>query len=137
MIDLCIRLLYSTVKVYLLIDSGVSLSAESIFSYIKENVREVEGIMTLILTHAHPDHIGAAKIIKDETECFVFAHEGAKAWVEDIDLQHSQRLVPGFSVLVSGAVKVNELLKNNQIIEPESGMIPGTVRIYTRPWMQA
>lgn len=125
--DLAIeRFVYSFVifssKGICLIDSGVANSAENIFTYISENGHDIEEIMTLILTHAHPDHIGAAKIIKEKTECFVFAHEEAKDWVEDVDLQNSQRPVPGFSGLVSGSVKIDEFLKNNQVLEPIIGM---------------
>lgn len=105
-----------------LIDSGVAQSSQNIFSYIQENGRDIEEIMTLILTHAHPDHIGSARIIKKETECFVFAHGHARAWIEDVDLQNSQRPVPGFSGLVSGPVKIDEFLKDDEIIEPEDGM---------------
>ncbi len=105
-----------------LIDSGVAQSAGSIFAYIRENGRDIEEIMTLILTHAHPDHIGSARIIKEETECFVFSHENARAWIENVDSQSSQRPVPGFSGLVSGSVKVDEFLNNDQVIEPEPGM---------------
>ncbi len=105
-----------------LIDSGVAESVDKIFGYIQENGRDVEEIMTLILTHSHPDHIGSAKIIKEETECFVFSHENAKAWIEDVELQNSKRPVPGFSGLVSGSLKINELLKNDQLIEPVDGM---------------
>ena len=120
------RFVYSFVifgdKGICLIDSGVASSAEKIFNYIQENNREIEEVMTLILTHAHPDHIGSAKIIKQETECFVFSHENAKDWIEDVNLQNSQRPVPGFSALVSGSVKIDEFLKNDQIIEPEDAM---------------
>lgn len=105
-----------------LIDSAVAQSAGDIFSYIQQNGRDIEDIMTLILTHAHPDHIGSAGIIKEETACFVFAHENARAWIENVDLQNEQRPVPGFSGLVSGSVKIDELIKDGEIIEPEDGM---------------
>ena len=46
-----------------LIDSGVAGAAKAILAYIKEHGKEPEDIASLILTHSHPDHIGAAKSI--------------------------------------------------------------------------
>ena len=50
-----------------LIDSGVQSSDELIFGYLKETGKKPADIKLLILTHAHPDHIGSALAIKEKT----------------------------------------------------------------------
>lgn len=100
-----------------LIDSGVASSDSVIFDYIIKSGRNPEEIFLMILTHAHPDHIGAAKAIKEATKCTVAAHENAKPWIEDIDLQFQERPVPGFHSLVGGSVQTDRLLQNGETID--------------------
>ena len=78
-----------------LIDSGVKGSEEIIFNYLKDIGRKPEEISLLLLTHAHPDHIGSARTIKQATGCTVAAHPDAQAWIEDTELQFRERPVPG------------------------------------------
>ena len=101
-------------KIYL-IDTGVASAKDLIFNYIAEIGRNPEEITAIYLTHAHPDHIGAAKIIQDETGCDLFIHESEKEWIEDIDKQFSARPVPGFYELVSGSAKAGNLLVGENI----------------------
>jgi glyoxylase-like metal-dependent hydrolase (beta-lactamase superfamily II) len=74
----------------------VQSSYEVIFDYLKDTGRKPEDIDMLILTHAHPDHIGSAKAIKEKTGCTVAAHPEARAWIEDVEQQFKERPVPGF-----------------------------------------
>lgn len=104
-----------------LIDSGVKGSEEKIRQYIKEQGRSFAEIETLILSHAHPDHIGSAAIIKELTGCKILAHETEKAWIENIDFQNQQRPVPGFFNLVDRSVKIDEFLSDGQIIQVAGG----------------
>jgi glyoxylase-like metal-dependent hydrolase (beta-lactamase superfamily II) len=71
----------------------------------------------LVLTHSHPDHIGAAKAIREKTGCIVAAHEAEKRWIEDVDLQSRERPVPGFHTLVGGSVPVGRSLADGDVIE--------------------
>jgi hydroxyacylglutathione hydrolase len=93
-----------------LIDSGVANSDKIIFDYITKTAKRPEDISLLILTHSHPDHMGAASTIKKATGCLVAAHEKERAWIEDAELQARERPVPGFFSLVEGSVKVDRLL---------------------------
>lgn len=94
-----------------LVDSGVAGSEEIIFQYLKDTGRSPQEISMLILTHAHPDHIGSAAAIKRITGCTVAAHASERAWIEDVALQAKERPVPGFFDLVGGSVKVDRALK--------------------------
>ncbi|MDD4093267.1 MAG: MBL fold metallo-hydrolase, partial [Methanothrix sp.] len=85
-----------------LIDSGVAHCQQIIIDYLQATGRKPEDITRLILTHAHPDHIGSAAAIKSMTGCIVHAHASERAWIEDINLQARDRPVPGFFDLVGG-----------------------------------
>lgn len=92
-----------------LIDGGVAGAKEVIFSYIKNLNRQPGEIKMLVLTHAHPDHIGGAAGIKSATGCQVAAHAADIPWIEDVELQYRQRPVPGFNTIVEGSLKSTAL----------------------------
>ena len=48
-----------------IVDTGVKGSEETIFNYNCQNGRSIKDIDTLLLSHAHPDHIGSAARIKE------------------------------------------------------------------------
>lgn len=101
------RVVYSFIifrKNITLIDTGVAGSETKIFETIQSYGRSPSEISLIILTHAHPDHIGAARTIQNETGCSIAAHPSDKPWMEDVDLQNRERPVPGFSTLVSGPI---------------------------------
>jgi hydroxyacylglutathione hydrolase len=103
-------------KIYL-IDSGVANSEKMIFDYIRKTGRNPEDISLIILTHSHPDHIGAAHEIKRATGCTVSAHIGEKSWIEDVELQYRERPVPGFHSLVGGSVMIDRILENGDVLD--------------------
>jgi glyoxylase-like metal-dependent hydrolase (beta-lactamase superfamily II) len=102
-----------------LIDTGVAGCEKDIFEYIRSTGRDPSEIALIILTHAHPDHIGAARAIQQETMCSIAAHPAERAWIEDVDLQNRERPVPGFCTLVGGPVTVDHELMDGDTIEPD------------------
>lgn len=100
-----------------LIDSGVAGAHRLIFDYLRAKGRGPEEIATLILTHAHPDHIGSARTIRRLTGCRVLAHAQEKEWIEDTERQKQVRPVPGFDLLVEGPVPVDALLTDGQALD--------------------
>ena len=78
-----------------LIDTGVKGSETAIFDYIRQNGYSMADIDRIILSHAHPDHIGSAARIKALTGCKVLAHESEREWIENIDIQLAHRPGPG------------------------------------------
>lgn len=128
-----------------LIDAGVAGSEELIFSHLQRSGRRPEEISLLILTHSHPDHIGAAKAIREVTGCSIAAHGAERAWIEDTDRQNRDRPVPGFSRLVAGPVTVDRILKDGDTLELGDGLTlevihtpghsPGSISLLLRPGM--
>ena len=100
-----------------LIDSGVASSEKIILDYLKSTGRKPAEISQLILTHSHPDHIGAARAIKSISGCTVAAHAAEKSWIEDVDLQERERPVPGFKTLVAGSVHVDQILQDEDVLD--------------------
>ncbi len=113
-----------------LIDTGVKDSEEKISGYLRQFNRDLSEIGTVILSHAHPDHIGSAAAIKALTGCRILAHEAEKEWIENIEIQNKQRPVPGFFNLVDTPVKVDELLSDNREITADRGL---TLKILHSP----
>jgi hydroxyacylglutathione hydrolase len=99
-----------------LIDTGVKGSEEIIFAAIEHNHRRISDIKTIILSHSHPDHIGAAGRIKELTGCTVLAHQGEAAWIGNIEIQNRERPVPGFYSLVDRPVDLDEAVEDGQIL---------------------
>ena len=97
-----------------LIDTGVKESEKEIFDYILQHGRKISEIETVILSHSHPDHIGSAAKIKELTGCRILAHEAEKEWIENIEIQNSQRPVPGFFYLTDRSVKIDGFLADKQ-----------------------
>lgn len=102
-----------------LIDTGVAGCEVEIFNTIRSTGRDPSEIALIILTHSHPDHIGAARAIQRETGCRIAAHPAERAWIEDVDLQNRERPVPGFTSLVGGSVQIDRELIDGDYIFPD------------------
>jgi len=100
-----------------LIDTGIASSTNVILDYIKKTGRKPEEISLIVQTHAHPDHIGSTKAIKEVTGCSVAIHSLERAWLEDVDLQFRDRPVPGFHELVGGSAIVDKVFQGGEIID--------------------
>ena len=102
-----------------LFDTGVAGCEREIFDCIRSTGRDPSEITLIILTHSHPDHIGAARAIRHMTGCSIAAHPAEREWIEDVDLQNRERPVPGFDALVGGSVSVDHELADGDSLEPD------------------
>ncbi len=102
-----------------LIDTGTKGCETIISTYIKANGRDISDLDTIILSHAHPDHIGSAAILKKQAGCRVLAHAIETEWIENIELQNRQRPVPGFFSLVDQPVAVDAPLEHGQVLQAD------------------
>jgi hydroxyacylglutathione hydrolase len=114
-------MIYGTYGVCL-IDTGVAGSEEAIYDYLRSTERKVSDIHMIIATHAHPDHIGAARTIKGDTACSVAAHPLERPWIEDVDLQAKERPIPDFHSLVAGRVPVDKTLEDGLAFDLGCGL---------------
>ncbi len=93
-----------------LVDTGVAGAEARIAEVLVGMGHKLADVGTVVLTHSHPDHIGAAAAIQAASKATVWAHRNEQAWIENPDKQAQERPVPGFAQLVSGAVRVDRLL---------------------------
>jgi glyoxylase-like metal-dependent hydrolase (beta-lactamase superfamily II) len=115
-----------------LIDTGVAGCERQIFDYIRSTGRDPSEIALIILTHSHPDHIGAARAIRQATGCSIAAHPAERAWIEDVECQNRERPVPGFSTLVGGPVQLDHELVDGDSIEPDETRA-GEMQVFHTP----
>ena len=111
-----------------LIDSGVFGCGKQIMDYLDSIGRNIADIKGIFLTHAHPDHIGSAAWFQEHTGCRIYASEGEKRWIEDIDLQFKERPIPNFYQLAGKSSKVDVVVKDGDKIELENGIAVSVIR---------
>lgn len=99
-----------------LIDTGVAGSERQIFEYIRTIGRDPSEIARILLSHSHPDHIGAARTIRESTGCCVAAHASEREWIENVNIQCRERPVPGFHTLVGGSVPLSHTIDDGEIL---------------------
>lgn len=100
-----------------LIDTGIKGAEARIFARLQELHRGPHEITRVLLTHAHPDHIGSIADIQSHHPIQVLAHAAECPWIEDIRNQLRDRPVPGFHRLVAGSIKVGRALNDGDIVE--------------------
>jgi glyoxylase-like metal-dependent hydrolase (beta-lactamase superfamily II) len=66
-----------------IIDTGLSLTPSRILKQIGELGYKPEDIKRILITHAHPDHIGGLRELQKRTGAAVYVSEGERAVVED------------------------------------------------------
>ena len=113
-----------------LIDAGVMRTAPLLLDYLKQIGRSSSEISMVLLTHAHPDHIGGCLAIKNTSSAFFFAHPADKPWIEDVEKQYRERPILNFFELVGGAVPVTRELKEGNTVSWEKGK---TIRVLETP----
>jgi hydroxyacylglutathione hydrolase len=118
------RFVYSYIllgKRICLIDTGVSGTSAQMETYLKELGRSMEEVSLVLLTHAHPDHIGGCLALKNNSPALFGAHAADKGWIEDVERQYRERPILNFFELVAGPVGVDKILKEGDAIEWDQG----------------
>lgn len=99
-----------------LIDSGVAGSEEIIETAMVEIGHQPCEIKAVFLTHAHPDHIGTANYFREKYGAKIYASEGERVWIENIDLQFEERPIPNFYHIAGQSTIVDQVVKDGDII---------------------
>jgi glyoxylase-like metal-dependent hydrolase (beta-lactamase superfamily II) len=99
-----------------LVDTGVAGAEATIAAALRERGQSLADVQTIVLTHSHPDHIGAAAAIGRLSGAGIWAHRAEQTWIEDTDRQARERPVPGFDRLVGGPVPVDRFLADGDVV---------------------
>lgn len=94
----------------ILIDTGVAGAEKKISIALQKLKKSLSDVEIIFLTHSHPDHIGAAASIQNQSGASVWAHPNERTWIENVERQARERPVPGFSEMVAGSVSLDRLL---------------------------
>lgn len=105
-----------------LIDTGVAGAEKNISIALQKLNKKLSDVDIILLTHSHPDHMGAAASIQRQSGAQVWAHMNEQAWIEDIDRQGQERPVPGFAKLVAGSVTLDGLLADGDVFSLGEGL---------------
>lgn len=65
-----------------LIDAGLPLAAEKILAQIATHGHQPQDIKRILITHAHPDHIGGLPALKEATGAAIYASATERPYVE-------------------------------------------------------
>lgn len=110
-----------------LIDTGVAGTEQIIAEYMTGLGRDLADIAAILLTHSHPDHIGAAGAIKQLSNCKVYSCAGERNWIENIDQQYMDRPIPNFYSLVNQSAGIDVIIKGGDTLCLEEGL---NLRVY-------
>jgi glyoxylase-like metal-dependent hydrolase (beta-lactamase superfamily II) len=113
-----------------LIDAGVRETEPQLQNYLRELGRSPGEISTVLLTHAHPDHIGGCLAIKKASSAVFCAHPADKSWIEDVEKQYRERPILNFFELVEGPVPVSRELREGDTLSWGKGK---TLRVLETP----
>lgn len=113
-----------------LIDTGIRGAEDVILDDIAQRGYVADDLRSVFLTHAHPDHIGAAYRLKQLTGCSVYSSAGDQPWIADIDVQFRARPIPNFYQLVSDSVTPDGTLSDGDTLCLDADL---TLRVLETP----
>lgn len=104
------------------VDTGVAGTEACLSDYLAGLGRGAREVGSILLTHAHPDHIGGAAAIKELSGCSIYAGEEERRWIENIEVQFDERPIPNFHGLVNRSAQVDETIKDGDVLVLEDGV---------------
>jgi hydroxyacylglutathione hydrolase len=100
-----------------LIDTGTAANEMDLNRALADMGRDLSEIELVIHTHAHPDHIGCSARLSELASPTFAAHPAATRWIENPNIHYRERAVLNFYEMVGGAVNVNHLLRDGEIVD--------------------
>lgn len=109
----------------ILIDTGIKAMKEQILDLCKE----AGPVKNVLITHAHADHIGCNKAVKETTGA-QFIAAGALPWIEDLEVHYQEFCIPNEHLpdnkqqreeimgLMDGAVHVDAVIREGVVFRP-------------------
>ena len=130
-----------------LIDTGIKMMGRKIVEQLSSK-KDLQ-LKYIIITHAHNDHLGSVRMLKEKTKAKVVCHLLDVPWLEDADLQFKETSCrfthqtkekrESFDEVVGGSVKCDVILRDKDTLEVgdlklvivhSPGHTPGSISIY-------
>lgn len=130
------------------IDAGLGFAAAKILKQLTTKGHSPQDVKRILVTHAHPDHIGGLRALQQATGAMVICAEREKPYIEGsqpvprapkADLRGLSRLIYGEATLVAQPVLVNRTLHDGEIMPEvldglQAVMTPGHSPGHTSYW---
>ena len=120
-----------------IIDAGLGFAAARILKQLRQKGHSPQDVKRLLVTHAHPDHIGGLRALQQATGAAVIASAVEQPYIEGTkpvprapksDLTGGSRLMYGQATLVDQPVPVNRTLQDGEMM---AEVLDGLQVIYT------
>lgn len=131
-----------------IIDAGLGFAAAKILKQLAEKGHSPQDVKRILITHAHPDHIGGLRALQQATGAMVVCAAAEKPYIEGsqpiprapkTDLRGFSRLMYGKATLNNQPVPVNRTLHDGEIMPDvlsglQAVMTPGHSPGHTSYW---
>lgn len=120
-----------------IIDAGLGFAAARILKQLRQKGHSPQDVKRLLVTHAHPDHIGGLRALQQATGAAVIASAAEQPYLEGkkpmprapkSDLIGISRLMYGQATLVDQPVPVNRTLQDGEMM---AEVLDGLQAVYT------
>lgn len=120
-----------------IIDAGLGFAAARILKQLRQKGHSPQDVKRILITHAHPDHIGGLRALQQATGATVIASAVEQPYLEGTkpvprapksDLTGISRLMYGEATLVDQPVRVNRTLQDGEIM---AEVLAGLQAVYT------
>jgi glyoxylase-like metal-dependent hydrolase (beta-lactamase superfamily II) len=128
-----------------LVDAGLPAYRSQLEPALREIGRDLEDVEAIVLTHAHVDHIGFAKLLQDERGTPVYVHEGEApqartgrapetegSWVTAA-LRYRRAREVVFHIARNGGARPTKLARVQTFVDGEVLDVPGHPRVVHTP----
>ncbi|MEP7293327.1 MAG: MBL fold metallo-hydrolase [Chloroflexota bacterium] len=105
-----------------IIDAGISRSTNAILRQITESGHKLVDIKRILLTHAHPDHVGALAALRKQSGAPIMTSEAEKPIAEgEMPIPMSNGAIHPPPITLKG-IKVDRTFKDGDVIESMGGL---------------
>jgi len=120
-----------------IIDAGVGFAAARILKQLRQKGHSPQDVKRILITHAHPDHMGGLRALQQATGATVIASAAEQPYIEGTkpvprapksDLTGVSRLMYGEATLVDHPVPVDRTLQDGEIM---AEVLDGLQAVYT------
>lgn len=105
-----------------LIDTGLGLAADKIITQLRQLERSPADVKRILITHAHPDHVGGLRRLKELTDAQVIASEVEKPVIEGKQAVPRRPSQPRPPRTIFKPTPVDRVVQDGEVIDALGGL---------------